>query len=81
MPSSAWHRAPVAGAPVEGSSLTDTWVSVEADDISQWGTEGVVVDGERDENDEWVLDGEFTVFTEDEELIVVRGCSCTVEVL
>jgi hypothetical protein len=67
--------------PVEGSSLTDTWVSVEADDISQWGTEGVVVDGERDEDGEWVLDGEFTVFTEDEELIVVRGCSCTVEVL
>jgi len=60
--------------PVTGSSLADTWVSAEADDISQRGIEGVVVDGERDEDGEWVLDGEFTVFTEDEELIVVRGC-------
>jgi len=31
----------------------------------------VVVDGERDEDGEWVLDGEFTVFTTDEELIRV----------
>jgi hypothetical protein len=60
--------------PVEGNSLTDTWVSVEVDDISQQGIEGVVVDGERDEDGAWVLDGEFTVFTEDEELIVVQGC-------
>ena len=67
--------------PVEGSSLSDTWVAVEADDTSQRGFEGVVVDGERDEDGAWVLDGEFTVFTEDEELIRVRGWACTVEVL
>ena len=67
--------------PVTGSSLSDTWVTVEADDISQRGFEGVVVDGERDEDGAWVLDGEFTVFTEDEELIRLRGGACTVEVL
>jgi len=60
--------------PVEGNSLTDTWVSVEADDVSQQGIEGVVVDGERDEDGEWVLDGEFTVFTDDEEMVRIQGC-------
>jgi len=59
--------------PVTGSSLADTWVSVEADDISQRGIEGVVVGGEREEDGAWALDGEFTVFTEDEELIVVQA--------
>jgi 5'-deoxynucleotidase YfbR-like HD superfamily hydrolase len=67
--------------PVEGTSLSDTWVAVEADDISQRGFEGLVVDGERDEDGAWVLDGEFTVFTEDEELIRVQGSACTVEIL
>jgi len=57
--------------PLTGSSLTDTFVFVETDDISQQHLEGVVVDGERDEDGEWVLDGEFTVFTTDEELIRV----------
>jgi len=67
--------------PVTGSSLTDTWVSAEADDISQRGIEGVVVGGEREEDGTWALDGEFTVFTEDEELIRVQGWGCTVLVL
>jgi len=66
--------------PLTGSSLTDTFVFVETDDISQQHLEGVVVDGERDEDGEWVLDGEFTVFTTDEELIRVAGFACTVEV-
>ncbi len=66
--------------PVTGSSLADTWVSAEADDISQRGIEGVVVGGER-EDGAWALDGEFTVFTEDEELIVVQGWGCNVAVL
>ena len=67
--------------PVTGSILADTWVSVEADDSSQRGFEGVIVGGDRDEDGAWELDGEFTVFTEDEELLRVRGWSCTVEVL
>ena len=66
--------------PLTGNSLTDTFVFVEADDISQQHIEGVIVDGERDEDGQWLLDGEFTVFTTDEELIVVTGSNCTVEV-
>ena len=66
--------------PLTGNSLTDTFVYVEADDISQQHIEGVIVDGERDEDGQWLLDGEFTVFTTDEELIVVTGSNCTVEV-
>ncbi len=66
--------------PLTGNSLTDTFVFVETDDISQQHLEGVVVDGERDEDGEWVLDGEFTVFTMDEELIRVAGFACTVEI-
>jgi len=67
--------------PVTGSSLADTWVSAEADDISQRWIEGVVVGGEREEDGAWALDGEFTVFTEDEELIVVQGWGCNVAIL
>jgi hypothetical protein len=66
--------------PLTGNSLTDTFVHVEADDISQQHVEGVIVDGERDENGQWLLDGEFTVFTTDEELVVVAGYNCTVEI-
>jgi len=66
--------------PLTGNSLTDTFVFVETDGISQQHLEGVVVDGERDENGAWVLDGEFTVFTTDEELVRVAGFACRVEV-
>jgi hypothetical protein len=41
---------------------------------------GVVVDGERDADGQWLLDGEFTVFTTDQELIRVLGWGCRVEV-
>jgi len=66
--------------PLTGNSLSDTFVSVEADDISQQHLEGVIVDGERDEDGAWVLDGEFTVFTMDEELVRIMGWAYTVEV-
>ena len=66
--------------PLTGNSLTDTFVFVEADDISQQHVEGVIVDGERDEDGQWLLDGEFTVFTTDEELIHVLGWNCTTEI-
>lgn len=66
--------------PLTGNSLSDTFVFVEADDISQQHLEGVVVDGERDEDGAWVLDGEFTVFTTDEEIVKIMGWACTVEV-
>jgi hypothetical protein len=66
--------------PVTGSRLTDTFVYVETEGTSQQNLEGVIVDGERDDNGEWVLDGQFTMFTTDEELIVVSGWGCHVEV-
>ncbi len=66
--------------PLAGNSLTDTFVFVEADDISQQHLEGVIVDGECDAQGQWVLDGRFTVFTTDEELVTVDGSVCTVEV-
>ncbi len=67
--------------PVTGNSLTDTFVFVETETRSQEHLEGVIVDGERDENGEWVLDSTFTVFTADEELIRVSGWGCHVEIL
>ena len=66
--------------PLTGNALSDTFVFVETDDISQQHLEGVIVDGERDEDGAWLLDGEFTVFTTDEELVTVAGHACTVEV-
>jgi hypothetical protein len=66
--------------PLTGSSLSDTFVFVEADDIGQQHLEGVIVDGERDEHGQWVLDGEFTVFTTEETLTVVNGWCCTIEI-
>jgi hypothetical protein len=38
------------------------------------------VDGERDADGQWCLDGAFTVFTTDQELIRVSGWGCHVEV-
>jgi hypothetical protein len=66
--------------PVTGSSLTDTSVFVETEDVSHQNITGVIVDGGRDENGEWLLDGQFTVFTTDEELIIVSGWGCHVDV-
>jgi hypothetical protein len=34
---------------------------------------GVVVDGERDADGQWILDGAFSVFTTDQELMRVLG--------
>ena len=65
--------------PITGNSLTDTLVFVEAGDAQQH-IEGVIVDGEKDEDGQWVLDGEFTVFTIEEDLIRVSGWNCTTEV-
>ena len=62
--------------PPTGNSLTDTLVYVEAGDGSQ-SLEGVIVDGQRDEDGAFDLDAEFTVFTTDDnpggELIRVNG--------
>ena len=65
--------------PLTGSSLGDTFVFVETQDASQQHLEGVIVEGERDEDGQWLLDEQFTVFTTDRELIRVSGWGCHVE--
>ena len=65
--------------PLAGSSLGDTFVFVETQDASQQHLEGVIVEGERDEDGQWLLDEQFTVFTTDRELIRVSGWGCHVE--
>jgi len=82
---SAFSRLPVVkqrrcARPVTGNSLTDTFVHVETQDRSQQQLEGVIVDGDCDEDGQWLLDGQFTVFTTDEELIRVLGWGCHVEI-
>ncbi|MEO8883157.1 MAG: hypothetical protein ABI377_07085 [Devosia sp.] len=81
----AFSRLPPAtrrrcSVPVIGNSLTDTFVYVESEDISQQHLEGVIVDGERGDDGEWLLDEQFTVFTTEEALIRVSGWGCHVEV-
>jgi hypothetical protein len=81
----AFSRLPTSkrvrcSAPITGNSLTDTFVYVETQDISQQNLEGVIVDGARDDNREWLLDEQFTVFTTAEDLIRVSRWGCHVEV-
>ena len=63
----------------KGSLFTDTWVSAEAGNGME-SAEGVVVGGERDEDGQWLLDDDFTIFTPDEQLIVCHGWNCHVVV-
>lgn len=63
----------------KGSLFTDTWVSAEAGNGME-NAEGIVVGGERDEDGQWLLDDDFTIFTPDEELIVCHGWNCHVVV-
>lgn len=64
---------------IAGNSLADTFVFVESPD--QQHLEGVIVDGEKDEDGNWLLDSMFTVFTTEEDLIRVSGWNCTAVVL
>lgn len=70
--------------PPRGNTVSDVFVRVEADDGSQW-LEGVVVDGQCDENGAFELDAFFTVFTTidkaDGELIRCNGANCHVAIL
>ena len=65
--------------PPTGSLLTDTWVSASSPHGTE-SAEGIVVDGECDEDGQWLLDQDFTIFTADEELIVCHGWNCHVVV-
>lgn len=65
--------------PLTGNSLTDTYVVAEANDGSQT-AEGVVVDGQCDEDGAWDFDADFTLFTTDEEILVCHGYNCHVEI-
>ena len=65
--------------PLTGNSLSDTYVFAEAHDGSQ-SVEGVIVDGQRDDDGQWDFDADFTIFTTDEEVFVCHGYSCHVEI-
>jgi len=65
--------------PLTGNSLTDTYVVAEAHDGSEI-AEGVVVDGQRDEDGAWDFDADFTLFTTDGEVLVCHGYNCHVEI-
>ena len=65
--------------PLTGSSLTDTLVYAVAHDCSQQ-IEGVVVDGVRDDDGSWDFGEQFTVFTDEEKLIVCNGWNLDVQV-
>lgn len=66
-------------ARLTGSSLTDTYVYAAAHDSSQH-VEGLIVDGEHDEDGQWLLDQSFTIFTDDEQILVCQGHNCDVEI-
>ncbi len=61
------------------STPASTYVVAEAHDGSQI-AEGVVVDGQRDEDGAWDFDADFTLFTTDEEILVCHGYNCHVEI-
>lgn len=81
----AFSRLPIGtrrrcSFPVTGNGLTDTFVYVETEDVSQQHLEGVIVDGERDDGGHWLLDEQFTVFTTDQEFVRVNGWGCHAEI-
>ena len=65
--------------PLTGNSLTDTYVVVEAGDYSA-SIEGVIVDGQRNDDGEWDFEAPFTVFTNDQELILCPRTDYHVEI-
>ena len=42
--------------------------------------EGVIVDGDREEDGQWDLDGRFVLLTDDGERLTVNGWCCLIEV-
>ncbi len=42
--------------------------------------EGVIVDGDREEDGQWDLDSRFVLLTEDGERLIVKGWMCLIEV-
>ncbi len=71
-------------APVTGDGATDVLVLAEAGDGSG-SYEGVIVDGEQDEDGCWVLDALFAIFTTDDRpeggFVLVHGWNCDVQPL
>ena len=65
--------------PLTGDSLNDIFVHVEFGEASRQHLEGIIVDGARDGDGEWLLDEQFTVFTTEEEFVLVSGWGCHVE--
>lgn len=42
--------------------------------------EGVIVDGDREEDGQWDLDSRFVLLTEDGQRVIVNGWACLIEV-
>jgi hypothetical protein len=67
--------------PLIGSSLSDTCLRAEPHGGPQL-VEGIVIDGERGADGQWVgLNSDFTIFTADEQVVVCHGHNCQVEIL
>jgi hypothetical protein len=66
-------------APAPGRSAADPGARllVEGGDAV---LEGVIVDGDREEDGQWDLDSRFVLLTEDGQRVIVNGWMCLIEV-
>ncbi len=66
-------------APAPGCSAADPGARLlveEGDAV----LEGVIVDGDREEDGQWDLDSRFVLLTEDGQRVIVSGWMCLIEV-
>jgi len=64
-------------APVRSAADPGARLLVEGGDAV---LEGVIVDGDREEDGQWDLDGRFVLLTEDGQRVRVNGWMCLIEV-
>jgi len=65
-----------APAPVRSAGDLGARLLVEGGDAV---LEGVIVDGDREEDGQWDLDSRFVLLTEDGERLIVNGWMCLIE--
>jgi hypothetical protein len=66
-----------APAPVRSAADPGVRLLVEGGDAV---LEGVIVDGDREEDGQWDLDSRFVLLTEDGQRVIVNGRICLIEV-
>jgi len=66
-----------APAPVRSAADPGACLLVEGGDAV---LEGVIVDGDREEDGQWDLDSRFVLLTEDGQRVIVNGWMCLIEV-